>query len=398
MNKISEFQSAHPLSSKKLWKKIFEQTIKNLFFILPFVIIGCILLRADTHIYQIYTLSNALYFILLGIVCLLLVLFIGNYFYFKAFIRRYYYDCGQDFITIKKRVFTPTEIHVQYQKIQDVYVDQDILDRMFGLYDVHIASATITSGIEAHIDGVGGKTAESIKNILLNRIKNNTLESTNAPLPLKMKDEQTATFKSEVEVSSKTYPLSPTWKSQAKIGSVVFAIFFTVIGLFFPIIPSFFAWLISTLHPSVIHIESIPVLSRFFPADFMMPQSEFLFAIFTIINIPVTFICLFFLFYYMSKKVMRNYYFEFTPDYILLKTGFIGREEKHMPYKSIQNIGNDQGIYDRIFGTAEIHIYDASGASGGITIQFQPQEKADELVKILNGILSKIHPQTSESL
>ena len=84
--------------------------------------------------------------------------------YISAYIRRYYYDASEQFLTIQKGVFAPTEIHVPYGKIQDVYVDQDVLDRIMGLYDVHIASATATSGIEAHIDGVDTRVAENLKN------------------------------------------------------------------------------------------------------------------------------------------------------------------------------------------------------------------------------------------
>ena len=29
----------------------------------------------------------------------------------------------------------------------------------------------------------------------------------------------------------------------------------------------------------------------------------------------------------------KNFYFEFMPDYILLRTGVLNKEEKHMPYK-----------------------------------------------------------------
>ena len=59
----------------------------------------------------------------------------------------------------------PAQIHVQYGKIQDVYVDQDLLDRILGIYDVHISSATYSSGIEAHIDGVDKVGAEGLKNL-----------------------------------------------------------------------------------------------------------------------------------------------------------------------------------------------------------------------------------------
>ena len=55
-------------------------------------------------------------------------------------------------------------------RLQDVYVDQDILDRIFGLYDVHVSSATIISGNLSHIDGLSKKNSESVKNLILSEI------------------------------------------------------------------------------------------------------------------------------------------------------------------------------------------------------------------------------------
>lgn len=48
-----------------------------------------------------------------------------------------------------------------------MYVDQDIWDRIFGIYDVHLSSATISSGMEAHIDGLEKPAADGIRAVLL---------------------------------------------------------------------------------------------------------------------------------------------------------------------------------------------------------------------------------------
>lgn len=138
-----------PLSPKKFWKKMIEKLFPwLLLLIVLFGISFFFALNAEKDVtYQ-----------FIGIIFVIIVIFflcaVPYGFYVRAYIRRYFYDGNENFLTIRKGVFAPTEIHVQYQKIQDVYVDQDILDRIMGLYDVHIASATVTSGIEAHIDGV----------------------------------------------------------------------------------------------------------------------------------------------------------------------------------------------------------------------------------------------------
>jgi putative membrane protein len=83
----------------------------------------------------------------------------------------YFYDLNENFIVIKKGVFTPKEINVPYERVQDIYVDQDIFDRLFGLYDVHISSATISSGMAAHIDGVEKIAADGLKDFLLKTVQ-----------------------------------------------------------------------------------------------------------------------------------------------------------------------------------------------------------------------------------
>ena len=93
------------------------------------------------------------------------------YLYQKWYFAVYFYDLTPDFIQIKKGPITPKEITIPYERIQDIYVDQDILDRLFGLYDVHLSSATVTSGIEAHIDGLEKKEADGLKTVLLDTVK-----------------------------------------------------------------------------------------------------------------------------------------------------------------------------------------------------------------------------------
>jgi len=50
-------------------------------------------------------------------------------------------------------------------------VDRDLLDVVFGLYDVHVSTPTFLSGLAAHIDGVNAENAEKLKNIILHMVK-----------------------------------------------------------------------------------------------------------------------------------------------------------------------------------------------------------------------------------
>ncbi|MDO8260279.1 MAG: PH domain-containing protein [Candidatus Magasanikbacteria bacterium] len=106
-----------------------------------------------------------------GVIGLFFIIFLVEYTYQKWYFTGYFYDLTDHFIVIKKGVFTPREINIPYERIQDIYVDQDIFDRIFGLYDVHISSATITSGFEAHIDGVEKIAADGLRESLLKTVQ-----------------------------------------------------------------------------------------------------------------------------------------------------------------------------------------------------------------------------------
>ena len=367
MNQPTAFQIQYPLNkTRKFWKKMVER----LLLIIPYSLILGIFVSSLFPVLTILSNQNNVVFQPTNFILINLMLFLSFFIiltiiysvYYKAYIKRYYYDCGADFITIKKNVFTPTEIHVQYQKIQDVYVDQDLLDRIFGLYDVHIASATITSGIEAHIDGVNQYVAESLKNIILSKIKNVGNPESNSQTPTQT--EQTPQFQSDKKISSSTYPISSLWIYSVMASIAFFDLFFFAIAL----ASTKTLWLALLFYALIF----LPIIWGF-------------------------------------SIWKRNYYFEFMPDYILLHTSLISKEEKHMPYKAIQNINNVQSIFDRMFGLSKVIIENASNQTisrggrqytiqGGISLVWQPKEKAEELAKILNDIVSKINPQNTNDM
>lgn len=76
----------------------------------------------------------------------------------------------ENYIVIQKDFITPRQITVPYARIQDICVDQDLLDRIFGLYDVHLSSAAESFEIEAHIDGVQREIAVELKRLILEKV------------------------------------------------------------------------------------------------------------------------------------------------------------------------------------------------------------------------------------
>ena len=76
-----------------------------------------------------------------------------------------------DVIVIRKGVRMPKEIRIPYNRMQNVYVDRDFFDIIYGLYDVHLATADATSHFYAHIDGVNEENAAKLRELILNKIK-----------------------------------------------------------------------------------------------------------------------------------------------------------------------------------------------------------------------------------
>lgn len=82
----------------------------------------------------------------------------------------YFYDMDKNNVLVRKGVFAKTEVTLPFSKITDVYVDQDVMDVIFGLYDLHISTPTAESGHLAHVDGLSRYSAMTMKKIILERI------------------------------------------------------------------------------------------------------------------------------------------------------------------------------------------------------------------------------------
>lgn len=175
----SKTREQFPLSYKKIIKKTMASTIVYAILLL---MIGGIITFTLGSVGQ-GAFSSWLGITVVGFFGLLFIIFILTYLYQRWYFEVYFYDLTPDFIQIKKGPITPREITIPYERIQDVYVDQDLLDRIFGLYDVHLSSATASSGIAAHIDGVEKQSAEGLRAILLETVKQRISKSrfTNSP-------------------------------------------------------------------------------------------------------------------------------------------------------------------------------------------------------------------------
>lgn len=83
----------------------------------------------------------------------------------------YFYDIDGPNFVIKKGIVAKREVTLPFSRITDVYLDQDVLDVFFGLYDLHISTPTAESGRFAHIDGLDRRGATQLRELILARIQ-----------------------------------------------------------------------------------------------------------------------------------------------------------------------------------------------------------------------------------
>lgn len=382
MQNISTFQQQFALSSKKFWKKMVEKFIMlGVVAVIVSVLFGTIFASLAVYLSD----SSGSHWSPFAIIATVIFVFVAVYvitvvlyaMYVSAYIKRYYYDANNDFVTIKKNVFTPTEIHIQYQKIQDVYVDQDLLDRLFGIYDVHIASATVSSGIEAHIDGVDPAVAEGLKNFILDKIRNaGSVSGSGQSQPLNTTN---PTIKAELseEVSSNTYPINSRWYVQSVFTNIWAAAVATFLIEFF-----FFGGRSGGATEAMLKTA--------------IGQSASSAAM---ILVPVGLWVIIFMGLCIASIVWKsNFHFAFQPEFVLQKEGVITRSERHLPYKSIQDVTLRQGIIERILGLSTVVIENAAQSGvvsrrgniskqNNIRIPGQERAKGEALVATLNNIV-----------
>ncbi len=174
---MSKTREQYPLSPKKVLKKTIASTISWVIFLL--VVYG-----GAAFIFIQLAIGNYFGLVTIATFGFLFVTILPTYFYQRWYYNVYFYDLTPNYIVIRKGPITPREITIPYERIQDVYVDQDLLDRIFGIYDVHLSSATATSGMEAHIDGVEKQAADGLRAFLLQTVSTRISKSSqNIPKP-----------------------------------------------------------------------------------------------------------------------------------------------------------------------------------------------------------------------
>ncbi len=96
------------------------------------------------------------------------------YYIFRAwsdgvYLSTFYYDVGEEYFLTRGGVIGKQQVQVPYEKIQDLEMNMDVVDRLFGLWTVSVDTAAENlSG--AHIPGLSHSDAEELRQLILSRM------------------------------------------------------------------------------------------------------------------------------------------------------------------------------------------------------------------------------------
>jgi membrane protein YdbS with pleckstrin-like domain len=360
---MSETRAKYPLSEVKIWKKTYGSV--NMLFAMQLLgfAIGLALIFGLSGISKSNSALFSLGWIVLNVLVSLAV-FAGYYWWQRWYFFTYFYDLGADHLTIRKGTLTPREITVPYPRIQDVYVDQDLFDRVFGLYDVHLSTATQTSGMEAHIDGLGKAAADGLRAELLGLIhsKQGTSRSVgNRSVAMTTKVSKKAA--SNVEVTEKRYPIQKKWIIYSLVSRLISGIFAVLI--FIPIY-----YYLRSIDVAV----SVESKIKFFGAFGFVVISSLV----STISLPLW---------------VMNFHYALEDENITIRSGIIAKSVRNIRYGVIQDVLINQGLLDRILGLSSLTIENA--AQGGLKITIPGLLDAD--AKTMKQLIQKRMQENSSN-
>ncbi len=293
----------------------------------------------------------SIYIIVIGLVTVTLIRGIIAYIYQSYYYKSYKYEFRDDGASITKGVVSRSTGNVRYEKLQNVYVDQDILDRVFGLYDVHYETAGEISEPYYHVDGLNQENAGKLIAFLNAESKGHS----NITAPAAVEIQQSAFVPEDRTALLSSENIKPTNPILAR------ALILTMVMMI--------------IMPVVFFILSIPlskVLVQIMSLKQFLVLSEVAAIAFSIYAIIYSY------FYY------KNYYFDFGPEKGEIITRVIGTRTTYIYYDRIQDINIIQSAVDRLLGLYNIYISTASGE----TIRMLSFHK-DEAGKIRDFLLKK---------
>lgn len=155
-----------PLQRRKILKKSLAGVMSALGFSFLAGLVLFFVIRFDTDRQVIEDPALAW----LGFGFLVLMLLMSRMVYQWLYFLTYFYDMDENNFIVRKGVITRKEVTLPFAKITDVYIDQDIWDVIFAIYDLNISTPTVESGEFAHIDGLNKKGSTKLKELIIERM------------------------------------------------------------------------------------------------------------------------------------------------------------------------------------------------------------------------------------
>ena len=294
------------------------------------------------------------------IVGLWLVSLIYRIIYEYLYYRLYKYNFEEEHAEITKGIIARSTGHIKYERIQNVYVDQDFWDRVFGLFDVHYETAGEKSASYLHVDGLNKTNADKLIEFLNQKSKGRTDSDENAPStdsPTSIQAEESVPTVSQEDsppISRLNCPLSSNWLIGVALYALILAIFFGAV---------------------LFHV--LPAVAEEATGNHVFIDYQYFFGI-------VMFLLLWFAFFIYFYIWFKLYNFEFNAEKGKIESGIVARSISFLYYDRIQNITLKQGILDRIFKIYDLMIETAGETSGTkFVIPALPKEGADKLQNFL---------------
>jgi putative membrane protein len=337
-----------PLDRKKIIKKILE----NIAYLIIPIIPGALLIVLSVLVPD----FRAWWLIAIGISLFILPV-IAMYVYQVYYYKLYFYDFKEGSAEIKKGVISKSTGHVRYERIQNIFVDQDVLDRIFGLYDVHYETAGERSGSYSHVDGLNKDNSDKLVEFLNNQIyhvNNTTKQNIQKSLDTSKKNNFSVT--GEI-IDRNVIPIS----KKIIIQNIILFNFGSIFAI-------------------------LAIIMGFVGEDVDVSNSTIVLIFLIIISLEVIFSFIY------NKIWFKNFQFQFSDNSGFIKTQVIALSNSYIYYDRIQNINVTQGILDRIFGLFSVTIETAAESSaknktGALRIPGLSKESAE---KIKDFLLAKV--------
>lgn len=337
-----------PLSKKKIIKKTLTSggMLPMILLLVLFPLISFMGSSLDFHIGS----RAALITFLVLFVPALIILLIGlgwQYLYYKF----YYYNFEQDKAEIKKGVISNATGHVRYHKIQNIFVDQDFLDRVFGLYDVHYETAGESSDFYSHVDGLGKENADKLVKFLNERVQNKDYQAPKKTSVAAEKEIESAIISGNDQkvFTRENIPI----EKKIIIANVI----------------------VTTISYSLLLLFGLIYIGNELGDALKLPISLLGYGF---ILIPI----LTLIFRYIWETIWyKNYYFKFDSQGGVVTEKVLSTKTIHVYFNRVQNIDISQSIIERFLGLYEVTIETAaeSTGDGSISITGLKKENAEVL-------------------